>query len=160
VETRAPLRWLQSSQPGNGCSAMSGATIGMSGDRASGGDGGATPRELRLRERPRLVWRAVSQARAHHATHLAQAVAFNLFLVIPSVLLLALGVFTKVGSPHSVETLLTHMEGVVPDSVIDLIRQSLNQVLDANQGGTMIVVGALLALWALSGAMQTVMWSL
>ena len=113
-----------------------------------------------MRDRPRLIWRAISQARAHHATHLAQAVAFNLFLVIPSVLLLALGVFTKVGSPGSVETLLTHLEGVVPNSVIDLVRQSLNQVLAANQGGTLIVVGALLALWALSGAMQTVMWSL
>ena len=138
---------------------MSGATIGVSGDRTAGGPA-SSPRMLRRRERPRLIWRAVAQARAHHATHLAQAVAFNLFLVIPSVMLLALGVFTKVGSPHSVETLLTHMEGVVPDSVIELIRQSLNQVLNANQGGAMIVVGALLALWALSGAMQTVMWSL
>jgi membrane protein len=139
---------------------MSGATIGVSGDRV--GDGGSVaPRpRLRMRDRPRLIWRAISQARAHHATHLAQAVAFNLFLVIPSVLLLALGVFTKVGSPGSVETLLTHLEGVVPNSVIDLVRQSLNQVLTANQGGTLIVVGALLALWALSGAMQTVMWSL
>ena len=123
------------------------------------GEQGGRPR-LSMRDRGRAVLRGLRGARAHHATHLAQAIAFNLFLVIPSVLLLALGVFSDTAGPDSIETLLNHLQDVVPDSVISLIRQTLNQVLDAHQGGTMIVVGALLALWALSGAMQTVMWSL
>lgn len=115
------------------------------------------------RSRPgplRSTVRAVAAARRHQITHLAQAVAFNGFLAIPSALLLALGVFGAVAAPGSVTTLLDHLNGVVPAAVLDLIRQSLRQVIASRQSGVMIAVGAVLAAWSLMGAMQTVIWSL
>jgi membrane protein len=115
----------------------------------------------RSRPRPlRSAFRAIAAARRHQITHLAQAVAFNGFLAIPSALLLALGVFGAVASPASVTTLLDHLNGIVPTAVLDLIRQSLRQVVASRQSGVMIVVGAALAAWSLMGAMQTVIWSL
>jgi membrane protein len=104
--------------------------------------------------------RAIAAARRHQITHLAQAVAFNGFLAIPSALLLALGVFGAVASPGSVTTLLDHLSGVVPTAVLDLVRQSLRQVVASRRSGIMIAVGAALAAWSLMGAMQTVIWSL
>ncbi len=117
-------------------------------------------RDLSLRDYRAIVVRALKRARRDQISHLAQAVAFNGFLVIPSTLLLALGIFTAVAGPDSVNTLLDHLNNVVPASVLDLVRQSLTQVLASQQGGVMIVVGGALAVWSLSGAMQTVMWSL
>jgi membrane protein len=115
----------------------------------------------RSRPRPlRSAFRAIAAARRHQITHLAQAVAFNGFLAIPSALLLALGVFGAVASPASVTTLLDHLNGIVPTAVLDLIRQSLRQVVASRQSGVMIAVGAGLAAWSLMGAMQTVIWSL
>ena len=49
---------------------------------------------------------------------------------------------------------------MVPDSVLELVRASMTQLLASDKSDVMIVVGAVLALWSLSGAMQTVMWSL
>jgi membrane protein len=116
--------------------------------------------DLSLIDYGAIVVRALKKARKNQVSHLAQAVAFNGFLVIPSALLLALGVFSDVAGPTSINTLLDHLNNVVPASVLDLVRSSLEQVLAARQGGIMIAVGAALALWSLSGAMQTVMWSL
>jgi membrane protein len=117
-------------------------------------------RDLSLRDYGAIIVRALKKAQHNQITHLAQAVAFNAFLAIPSTLLLALGIFSQVAGPGSVNSLLDHLNSVVPASALDLVRQSLKQVLAAQQGGVMIAVGAALALWSLSGAMQTVMWSL
>jgi membrane protein len=62
--------------------------------------------------------------------------------------------------PDSVENILSRLEGVVPASMLELIRDSLTNVIESQQGGIMIVVGAALALWSMMGAMQTVQWSL
>jgi membrane protein len=117
-------------------------------------------RDLSLRDYGAIIVRALKKAQHNQITHLAQAVAFNAFLAIPSTLLLALGIFSSVAGPDSVNSLLDHLSNVVPGSALDLVRQSLKQVLASQQGGVMIAVGAVLALWSLSGAMQTVMWSL
>ncbi len=117
-------------------------------------------RRLSPFEYPAVIVRGAKRAQRNQVSHLAQAVAFNGFLAIPSVLLLALGLFSTVAGPGSVDSLLGHLGGVVPTAAITLARGSMKQVMAAQQGGVMIVVGAALALWSLSGAMQTVMWSL
>jgi membrane protein len=117
-------------------------------------------RDLSMRDYAAILVRALKKANHNQIGHLAQAVAFNAFLAIPSTLLLALGIFSSVAGPDSVNSLLDHLSNVVPASALDLVRQSLQQVLASQQGGLMIAVGAALALWSLSGAMQTVMWSL
>src|SRR6185437_81862 len=94
---------------------------------------------LRLRDAGGVGWRALRRAQKDHATNLAQAVAFNLFLAIPSAALIVVGVFATVASEGTAGRLLQHLSGVVPASV---------------------VVGAVLAVWSLSGAMQTLQWAL
>jgi membrane protein len=102
----------------------------------------------------------VRHAQADQIPHLAQAIAFNGFLAIPSALLLAVGVFSATAGPGSIQTLLDHLRGLVPDSVLALAAASMTQLLASNRSDVMIAVGAVFALWSLSGAMQTVMWSL
>jgi membrane protein len=115
---------------------------------------------LTWRDYGAIVIRAAKKARANQISHLAQAVAYNAFLAIPSSLLLALGLFSSMAGPDSVENILSRLDGVVPASVLDLVRESLTNVIASQQGGIMIVVGAALALWSMMGAMQTVQWSL
>ncbi|MDX6535275.1 MAG: rane protein [Gaiellales bacterium] len=115
---------------------------------------------LTFRDYLAILVRAAKKANRDQISHLAQAVAYNAFLAIPSTLLLALGLFAAMADPGSVESLLTNMQGLVPDSVIDLVRDSLTNVVQNQQGGIMIAVGAALAVWSLIGAMQTVQWSL
>ena len=49
-----------------------------------------------------ILVRAAKRSMRDHVPNLAQAVAFNTFLAIPSGLLVALGVFTQVSSPSDV----------------------------------------------------------
>jgi membrane protein len=116
---------------------------------------------LRARDAAGVLIRAVGRARADHATNLAQSVAFNLFLAIPSAALVAVGVFATAGDAGLARRLLTHLEGIVPASAITLIDRSLAKVTHQSSGGAiMIAVGALLAIWSLTGAMKTLIWAL
>src|ERR1043166_5296005 len=73
---------------------------------------------LSLLTRGAILVRALKRSRRNHITHLAQAVAFNAFLAIPSTLLLALGIFSSVAGPDSVNSLLDHLSNVVPASAL------------------------------------------
>jgi membrane protein len=116
---------------------------------------------LRARDAAGVLVRAVNHGRADHATNLAQAVAFNLFLAIPSAALVAVGVFATAGDAGTANRLVGHLNGIAPASVIALIDRSLSEVARHHHGGAlMIVVGALLAVWSLTGAMKTLMWAL
>jgi membrane protein len=115
----------------------------------------------RVRDAGGVTWRAVRRAQKDHATNLAQAVAFNLFLAIPSAALIVVGVFATVASEGTAGRLLQHLSGVVPESVVTLLDQSLTRMVHTGSGGTaIIVVGAVLAVWSLTGAMQTLQWAL
>ncbi|HEY0389121.1 MAG TPA: YihY/virulence factor BrkB family protein [Gaiellales bacterium] len=116
--------------------------------------------DLTARDYGAICLRGVKKARDDQVTHLAQAVAFNAFLAIPSTLLLALGIFSAAAGPGAVNTLLDHLSTFVPSDAIHLVRGSLRNVVASQQGGLMIAAGAALAVYSLSGAMQTVMWSL
>jgi membrane protein len=70
-------------------------------------------------------------------------------------------VFSLVAAPSDVDQLLTHLEGIVPQSAIALLSDSLVRTTQAGSGGVvMIVVGGILALWTLTSAMTTLMWAL
>jgi membrane protein len=116
---------------------------------------------LRARDATGILVRAVGRARSDHATNLAQAVAFNLFLSVPAAALVAIGVFATAGDPGLAHRLLAHLAGIVPASVITLLDRSLTNVTHQSNGGAiMIVAGAVLAVWSLTGAMKTLMWAL
>jgi membrane protein len=118
-------------------------------------------RRLRVRDSGGVLLRALRRTRDDHATNLAQAVAFNLFMAIPAAALIAVGVFATVADAGTSARLLAHLNGIVPASVIALLDRSLTQVTRHRADGTlMIVVGAVLAVWALTGAMKTLMWAL
>ncbi len=116
---------------------------------------------LRLRDAGGVGYRALRRAQRDHATNLAQAVAFNLFLALPAAALVVVGVFATVANEGTAGRLLAHLNNVVPASVITLLNHSLTQVTHRGGGGTiMIVVGAVLAVWSLTGAMSTLQWAL
>jgi membrane protein len=118
-------------------------------------------RDLSFRDYLGVVYRGIRSALADNVTNLAAAVAYYGFLAIPSALLVAVGAFGLFAGPSAVNTILDHLSTVMPKSAVDLLGQSLTRTTEAQSGGLiMIGVGIVLALWTLSGAMQTVMWAL
>jgi len=108
-----------------------------------------------------IVYRGIRSAFAGNVTNHAAAVAYYAFLAIPSTLLVAVGAFSVFAGPDAVSTILDHLSTVMPQSAVDLLGESLTRTTQMQSGGViMIAVGGLLALWTLSGAVQTVMWAL
>jgi membrane protein len=108
-----------------------------------------------------VVVRGAKSALNDNVTSLAAAVAYNAFLAIPAGLLVALGAFSLLAGPSTVQTIMSRLSTVMPQAAVTLLGQSLTRTTQAHSGGAvMIVVGVLVALWSLSGAMQTVMWAL
>ena len=120
------------------------------------------PSDLSKRDYGAIVVRAGKQALKHHVTNLAAALAYYGFLAIPSLLLVSVGVFSLVGDRSAVDEIIDRLEGVVPQEALSLIRDSLQRVteLQSNSGIAIIVVGSVLALWTVTGAMDTLMWAL
>jgi membrane protein len=117
--------------------------------------------DLSTRDYFAVVVRGVKSALGDNVTNLASAVAYNAFLAIPSALLVALGGFSLLAGPGAVDTIMSHLSSVMPKSAVSLLGSSLTRTTQAHSGGVvMIVVGVVLALWSLSGAMQTVMWAM
>ncbi|MDX6375721.1 MAG: rane protein, partial [Gaiellaceae bacterium] len=91
----------------------------------------------------RTTWRALRRTFKSGMTNVAAAVAYYAFLAIPSALLLTLGVFGLVADAGDVQRLLSHLGGIVPQSALTLIEDSLVRTTAAGGGGVlMIVVGA------------------
>jgi membrane protein len=132
-------------------------------------EAGATPAhaqagelsDLSFRDYVGVIYRGIRSALADNVTNLAAAVAYYAFLAIPSAMLVAVGAFSLFAGPSAVKTILDHLSTVMPASAVDLLGKSLTRTIQSGNGGlVMIVVGLALALWTLSGAMQTVMWAL
>jgi membrane protein len=121
-----------------------------------------SPTELSLRDYRAIVVRAGKEALDDHITNLAAAIAYYSFLAIPSLLLVGVGVFSLFASPDAIGTITEKLAGVVPREALTLVDDSLTRVVEnnASSGIAMTVVGAVLALWSLTGAMQTLMWAL
>jgi membrane protein len=119
-------------------------------------------RDLSKRDYFAIVVRAGKESMNDHITNLAAALAYYAFLAIPSALLVAVGVFSLVAGPNAIDTIIDKLDTVVPQEALDLIQQSLTRVTEAqsSSGITLIVVGSVLALWTLTGAMDTLMWAL
>jgi membrane protein len=123
----------------------------------------ADPMPLSLTKRDYLavVRRAVKRSMDDHITNVAAALAYYAFLAIPSVLLVALGVFSLLASPDTVAALVDKLGQIMPAEATSLIEKSLTQMTNRDAAGaTLVGVGGLLALWSVGGAMQNVMWAL
>jgi membrane protein len=120
------------------------------------------PRDLSKRDYVAILIRAAKESLKDHITNLAAALAYYAFLAIPSILLVAVGVFSLVGDADAVEEIIERLEGVAPQEALTLLEDTLERVIatEANSGYAMIVVGSVLALWTVTGAMETLMWAL
>ncbi len=73
-------------------------------------------------------------------------------------LLVAVGVFTLTAGTDTIDSMMSRLEGTVPEEVITLLRDSLTRATENQSGGlVMIVVGFLLALWTTTGALNALM---
>lgn len=117
--------------------------------------------DLSRRDYRAIAVRSAKSALSDNVTSLAAAVAYYAFLSIPSALLVAVGAFSLLAGPDAVNTIMSHLSTVMPRSAVSLLGSSLQRTTQRSSGGlAMVVVGVVLALWTLSGAMQTVMWAL
>jgi membrane protein len=89
---------------------------------------------------------------------IASALAYSTFFAIPSVLLVAVGLFTLIAGPATITTLINHFDKVMPHEASQLLGGSLHR-LDHQPGTTLVftIVGFVLALWAVTGAMNAYM---
>jgi membrane protein len=107
----------------------------------------------------RLVLRdAVVEARHDRLTTTAQALAYSLFLAIPSAFLVVLGVFSLVASPGDVNNLIQRAQTVIPAEAATLLSDSLRRSTESPNSGLIVTItGAALALWATTSAATTLM---
>jgi len=108
-----------------------------------------------------ILVRAVKSFLSNNGTMLASALAYSTFFAIPSVLLVAVGVFTLVAGPDTISTLMDHFRHVMPAQATSLLGTSLHR-LDRNQSASVVmtVVGGVLAVWSTTGAMSAYMTAL
>jgi membrane protein len=119
------------------------------------------PRHLSGREYLQVLKRSFSKFREDNLTTVAAALAYYGFLAIPSVLLMAVGIFGLTSNPDGAAGLVNRLSGVMPEEAQTLLEDSLARLTNnTGTGVTILVVGSLLALWSLTGAMQNVMWGL
>jgi membrane protein len=115
-------------------------------------------RDLRVRGWWQIGVAAARSALDNHVPLLASALAYSTFFAIPSLLLVAVGSFTLTTSAATIDSLLSSLHGAIPAQVLDLFGSSLKQINSrAHTSVLLIVVGTLLALWSLTGAMSAFM---
>jgi membrane protein len=115
-------------------------------------------RDLSWADWKAILVRAAKEAKDDYVTDVAAALAYYAFLAVPAALLVAVGVFSVVAGPDTVESMVERLEGVVPSEVIELVRDSLTRATENQAGGlALIVVGGLLALWTTTGALNALM---
>jgi membrane protein len=102
---------------------------------------------------------AFSAFRRDNMTSVAAALAYYAFMSVPAGLLVVVGLFGLLAGPHAVSVVVGKLNGVVPAQAASLIDGSLHRLVENRGTGlTVLVIGLLVALWSLTGAMQNVMW--
>ena len=115
-------------------------------------------RDLTAADWKAIVIRAGKEFLADNMMMLASALAYSTFFAIPSVLLVAVGLFTLVAGPETINNLIAHFGTVMPGQATSLLKGSLHN-LDAHPSSSIVmtVVGFLLAIWSTTGAMTAYM---
>jgi membrane protein len=92
---------------------------------------------------------------------LASALAYASFFAIPSVVMVAVGLFTLIAGPGTIDTLIGHLHGVMPGEATRLLKQSLLRA-DAHPSSSVVItiIGFVLAVWSVTGAMNSYMLAL
>ena len=91
----------------------------------------------------------------------AQALAYSSFFALPSVLLLAIGLFTLLAGPATITHVINHIGGVMPGQAKTLLSGSIQRLgRQWHASLVMVIVGAVLAIWSTTGAMTSYMTAL
>jgi membrane protein len=92
---------------------------------------------------------------------LASALAYSSFFAIPSVLIVATGLFTLIAGPQTITNLMQHLHGVIPSDATALLSGSLQRA-DSHPAGSILMtaIGFVLAVWSVTGAMNAYMLAL
>src|SRR5918992_228780 len=118
-------------------------------------------RDLTARDWMAIGKRAVKETIDDNMPLVASAVAYSSFFAIPSLLLLAVGIFSLVASPQTIGDLMDRFSAFMPGEAVELLRGSLERLEEQpSQGILMVAIGFLLALWASTSAMTTYMAAL
>jgi membrane protein len=105
--------------------------------------------------------RAVAALLRDNMTMFASALAYSSFFALPSVGLVAVGLFTLVAGPDTITSLVRSFGQVMPTQATQLLGDGL-QRLDRHPSTSiaMTAVGLVLALWSVTGAMTSYMTAL
>src|SRR5205823_7867695 len=108
-----------------------------------------------------VLIRAGKKFMSDNAMMLASALAYSSFFAIPAVLIVATGLFTLIASPSAITSLIHHLTGVIPPAAAHLLESSLKRA-DANPGSSLLmtVIGFVVAVWSVTGAMNSYMIAL
>ena len=108
-----------------------------------------------------MLRRALSEAREDDVTTMAQALAYSLFLAIPAVALVVLGVFSLLANPSTIQDLVGRAHPIMPAEAVVLLQGSLERSSQSTSSGLlMTVLGLALALWTTTSAATTLMQGL
>jgi membrane protein len=117
--------------------------------------------DLSKRDYKAIVVRAGKESLNDQITDLAAALAYYSFLAIPSILLVALGVFSVFAGPSAVQELIDKVGTVAPGEATALLEDSLTRMSQNNGGGiAMASVGFVIAVWTTTGAASAFMRAL
>ena len=117
--------------------------------------------DLSTRDYKAIVIRAGKEALDDQITDLAAALAYYSFLAIPSILLVALGVFSVFADASAVDGLIDRIGTVAPAEATSLLEDSLTRMSENDSGGVLLaIVGFVLAAWTTTGAMTALMRAL
>jgi membrane protein len=118
-------------------------------------------RDLTPRDWIAISKRAVKETIDDDMPLVASAVAYSSFFAIPSLLLLAVGLFSLVASPETINELMDRFSTFMPGEATELLGGSLERLQEQPSSGIlMTVVGFVLAVWASTSAMTTYMTAL
>jgi membrane protein len=117
--------------------------------------------DLSARDWFAIAVRAGKEMLDDNMTMIASALAYATFFAIPSVLLAAVGLFTLVTGPGTINTVMQHLGHVMPAQATQLIKGSLLRLDQKPSAGlTMTIVGLILAFWSMTSAMTSYMTAL
>jgi membrane protein len=118
-------------------------------------------RDLTFADWKAIVIRAGKKFLDNNAMMLASALAYSTFFAIPSVLLVVVGLFTLIAGPDTITTLMQHFNTFMPAQATSLLKGSLLRA-DAHPGSSIVltIIGFVLAVWSVTGAMNAYMLAL
>jgi membrane protein len=118
-------------------------------------------RDLTFADWKAILVRAGKQFLEDNCMLLASALAYSSFLAMPAVLIVAVGLFTLIASPETINSLIDHFAAFIPADATSLLRNALLRA-DRNVGSSIVVtlIGFALAVWAVTGAMNAYMTAL